>query len=598
MKLQAIVIVMMISCLSAGCTEAEVENVEKSLGCTYTEASNYNVSAAIDDGSCVYPEPPVPDLGCMYSDALNYNPSATEDDGSCRYPVVDEPIPGCTYLDAYNYDENSTEDDGSCIYDTDGDGIIDDFEESGCTDANANNHNSSSTDDDGSCDYDKDDDGVYDWAEADGCLDANATNFDAGATESNQTMCEYPYVMTLGDLESFLEDADADGASDGLDTIIVDLGNVTAFLRVIDVAESTEENGELGGDSNANTTSVEVIFGHDPINEIVYESMVIRFMGDISMEQTTVQGPDGINYRIGSTVSGSWYYARDEVYQYENPFQEDDGDEGGSTSEDDEGEDGSLCDEFFDDDPFNWPDNWTLSHDNGVNTAEGRNETRGLDARLELVGSPPNLSLLEISQFNGMARCSIEILETSVIDDIAIDTSLPRTSMTMKIENELEEDSGSTKTWSAELSEEHFEEVNLTEIVILVFAGEEESEEGEGSGDPSLVTSMLLSEQTSTHTDQCYQWTLSWADNDNDGYTSEGDAYTITRTEKVIDPCPDDDEYRNKDFQIVFYDLWADMPTGGVFTPGFSLFSAISTLLASSMFIGRRGVRLPHPRTR
>jgi hypothetical protein len=49
--------------------------------------------------------------------------------------------------------------------------------------------------------------------------------------------------------------------------------------------------------------------------------------------------------------------------------------------------------------------------------------------------------------------------------------------------------------------------------------------------------------------------------------------------------CP-----RSKDFQIVFYDLWADMPTGGVFTPGFGIFAAISTILASSMCIGRRGV--------
>ena len=69
--------------------------------------------------------------------------------------------------------------------------------------------------------------------------------------------------------------------------------------------------------------------GHDPANEIVYNSMVMRFMGDISIEQTTVQSPDGINYRIGNSDSGSWYYARDEVYQYENPFSEDEGGEGG-----------------------------------------------------------------------------------------------------------------------------------------------------------------------------------------------------------------------------------------------------------------------------
>ena len=582
MKTQALVVVMLISCFLAGCTDADVEDAEQALGCTYSDASNYNATAAIDDGSCVYPEPPLPVPGCMYSDALNHNPSATVDDGSCRYPVVPDPVPGCTYSDAYNYEMNATEDDGSCIYDTDGDGIIDPFEVSGCTDVNANNHNSSSTDDDGSCDYDQDDDGVYDWAESEGCIDSNATNYDSSATESNHTMCEYPYVMTLQDLESFLADSNNDGDPDGFEASIDAIRNDTAFIRVI-VVEGTEEGG-LESDTNANTTSVEMIVGHDPTNEIMYSSMVMRFMGDISLEQTTVQGHDGINYRIGTTASGSWYFARDEVYQYENPFSEDqEGDAGDDDSDDEESE----CDEFLGNYPFGWTDNWTLSYDDGVNTAEGRNEGEGLDARIELVGNPPHLRLIEIRSYEDMERCAIEILDNSAFV-FEIDTSLPRTSMTMKIENEIEEDSGNTKTWSADLSDEHFEEVNLDEIVMRVYANEEDSEEGGGGS--ALVTEMLLSQQTSTYTDQCYQWALSWADNDNDGYTSAGDAYTITRTERVIDPCPDDDEYRSKDFQIVFYDLWADMPTGGVFTPGFGLFAAISTILASSMCIGRRRV--------
>ena len=580
MNKQALVIAMLISCFLAGCTDADLDDAEQSLGCTYSDAANYNSTAVVDDGSCVYPEPPLPVLGCMYPDALNHNPTATEDDGSCRYPVVPDTVPGCTYTDAFNYEMNATEDDGSCVYDSDGDGIIDAFEEAGCTDANANNHNSSSTDDDGSCDYDKDDDGVFDWAESEGCTDSNATNYDSSATESNHTMCEYPFVMTLEDLEAFLADSNNDGEPDGFEASIDAIRNDTAFIRVI-VVEGTEE-GAMESDTNANTTAVEMIMGHDPTNEIMYSSMVMRFMGDISLEQTTVQGPDGINYRIGTTASGSWYFARDEVYQYENPFSED---EEGDAGDDDSDDDESECDEFLDNYPFGWTDNWTLSYADGVNTAEGRNEGEGLDARIELVGNPPHLSLIEIRSYDSMERCAIEILDNSTFV-FEIDTSLPRTSMTMKIENEIEEDSGNSKTWSADLSDEHFEEVNLDEIVMRVYANEEDSEEGGGGN--ALVTEMLLSQQTSTYTDQCYQWALSWADNDNDGYTSAGDAYTITRTERVIDPCPDDDEYRSKDFQIVFYDLWADMPTGGVFTPGFGLFAAISAILASSMFIGRK----------
>ena len=575
MNKQVLVVVMLLSCFVAGCMEADVEDSE--FGCTYPEATNHNATAAMDDGSCIYPESPVPILGCMYSDALNHNPLATEDDGSCRYPVVADPVPGCTYPDAYNYDMNATEDDGSCVYDRDGDGIVDGSEEAGCTDANANNYNASSTDDDGSCDYDEDDDGVYDWAESEGCTDADATNFDASATESNQTMCEYPYLMSEEDLQTFLDEG-------SIEVTIANLGNVTSFIRVINVEESAEEEG-MDNEGNANTTAMEIIMGHDPINEILYQSLVLRFMGDISMEQTTVQGPDGINYRIGNSDSGSWYYARDEVYQYENPFQDDEEDDGGDISDDDdEDEENTVCDDFFDDATSNWSDNWTISHDNGVNTFEGINEELGLYASLELVGNPPLLSNLEISQINGMTRCSIGILDPSMFD-ISIDTDLPKTSMTMKMENEAEEETDSTKTWSADLSEEHFEEVNLTEIEIRVIYNE-----GDEDGEEviHIVDSMKLSEQTSTYTDQCFQWTLSWSDNDNDGYTSAGDAYTVTRAEKIINPCSDDDEYRNKEFQVEFYDLWADMPTGGVFTPGLGFFATISALLASSMFIGRR----------
>ena len=582
MRSLLISIILIAPILMSGCTESDIDNSDQSMGCTYEEAVNYNSSSIIDDGSCVYADPPIKILGCMYSDALNHNPSATEDDGSCRYPVVQDPVPGCTYSEAYNYEMNATEDDGTCVYDSDGDGIIDSFEQPGCTDVNANNHNSSSTDDDGSCDYDEDDDGVYDWAESEGCTDIIATNYDSSATESNQTMCEYPFVMTLENLEAFLADSNNDGDPDGFEASIDTLRNDTAFIRVIVVEESTEEDG-LESDTNANTTSVEMIMGHDPTNEITYSSMVMRFMGDISIEQTTVHGPDGINYRIGNSDSGSWYYARDEVYQYENPFSEEEEGDGGV---DDSNGDESECDEFLDNYPFGWTDNWTLSYDDGVNTVEGTNEGEGLVASLVLVGSTPQLKVLQISSIEGMERCSIEILDASLID-IGIDTSLPRTSMTMKIENEIEEDSGNAKTWSADLSEEHFEEVNLNEIVLRVYAIDEES--GESSGEDTLVTEMQLSEQSSTYTDQCYQWTLSWSDNDNDGYTSAGDAYSISRTEKVIDPCDDDDEYRDSDFRVMFYDSWAGMPTGGVFTPGFGLLAAISSLLASSVLIGRRG---------
>ena len=81
---------------------------------------------------------------------------------------------GCTNTDANNYNENVTKDNGSCDYDLDDDGIQDRYEVDGCTDNTANNYMISATDEDGSCDYDLDDDGVLDADEIQGCKDSAA----------------------------------------------------------------------------------------------------------------------------------------------------------------------------------------------------------------------------------------------------------------------------------------------------------------------------------------------------------------------------------------------------------------------------------------
>ena len=60
-------------------------------GCMDASAVNYDASANIDDGSCLYPE-----TGCMDTLALNFNPAAVEDDGSCTYPI------DCTDATAYS----------------------------------------------------------------------------------------------------------------------------------------------------------------------------------------------------------------------------------------------------------------------------------------------------------------------------------------------------------------------------------------------------------------------------------------------------------------------------------------------------------------
>ena len=53
-------------------------------------------------------------LGCTYSDACNYNAGSNQDNGSCEWTSCS--VQGCTYVDADNYNESATVDDGSCEY--------------------------------------------------------------------------------------------------------------------------------------------------------------------------------------------------------------------------------------------------------------------------------------------------------------------------------------------------------------------------------------------------------------------------------------------------------------------------------------------------
>ena len=66
-------------------------------------ANNYNPEATIP-GDCIYNE------GCSDPNASNYNPTVTLDDGSC-IAVVN----GCTYDEADNYNSSANTDDGSCV---------------------------------------------------------------------------------------------------------------------------------------------------------------------------------------------------------------------------------------------------------------------------------------------------------------------------------------------------------------------------------------------------------------------------------------------------------------------------------------------------
>ena len=129
-------------------------------GCMNPLACNYNPLATVDDGSCIMPGSSCNDNnpntindsigpncncvgnlivpGCMNPAACNYNPSATIDDGSCLFPgnLCDDNNPN-TINDSINPDCN-------CV----GDFIV-----QGCTDPLSCNYNPLANQNDGSCAY-------------------------------------------------------------------------------------------------------------------------------------------------------------------------------------------------------------------------------------------------------------------------------------------------------------------------------------------------------------------------------------------------------------------------------------------------------------
>ena len=138
------------TCIISGCTDE--------LACNFNELANEDFEGQLCDyaeelydceGNCIedIDSDGICDelevLGCTNSDADNFNPLATEDDSSCYFTIY-----GCTDESACNYNELANEDfegqlcdyaeelydcEGNCVEDIDSDGICDELEVLGCT---------------------------------------------------------------------------------------------------------------------------------------------------------------------------------------------------------------------------------------------------------------------------------------------------------------------------------------------------------------------------------------------------------------------------------------------------------------------------------
>jgi hypothetical protein len=188
-------------CLSDSDEDGICDELELA-GCTDSEASNYDVDATDEDGTCAYPVP-----GCTLVSACNYDSAATENDGSCEFTSCVGCLDGaaCNFDGEALYNDQSAcefpafyyDCDGNCLSDVDGDGICD--ETDNCSDATACNYDDAfnlpcaEVDACGVCGgdgVDTDGDGVCDSEEVFGCDAFDACNYDSTATE-NDGSCSY-----------------------------------------------------------------------------------------------------------------------------------------------------------------------------------------------------------------------------------------------------------------------------------------------------------------------------------------------------------------------------------------------------------------------
>ena len=165
--------------------------IQTVLGCTDSEALNYNENANTDDGNCIEIVE-----GCTNDLAYNYNENANFDDDSCIPVVV-----GCMDDVAWNYNENANVGDDSCLY-------------FGCTDSEAINYNYIANVDNGSCLYP-------------GCTDSSALNFNSEANTDDGS-CILP-VYGCTDFTAFNYDSDANTDNDSCIPVIEGCTNIFAF---------------------------------------------------------------------------------------------------------------------------------------------------------------------------------------------------------------------------------------------------------------------------------------------------------------------------------------------------------------------------------
>tara|TARA_Y100000589_G_scaffold97018_1_gene91587 strand:+ start:5944 stop:11133 length:5190 start_codon:yes stop_codon:yes gene_type:complete len=250
--------------------------ITSSPGCMDDTACNYDLTATVDDGSCIYADGIYDCNGVCYNDIdgdaicdeEDICPNDSENDADGDGVCESDEINGCTDPQACNFNPSATEDNGTCIqpitwyWDTDGDGLGDDtFTMEACSQPGpefVTNINDICPLDP---ENDADGDGVCESDEVEGCTDNTGCNYDSLATEDDGSCTFAIGCDTCEDGVVVNNDIDGDGVCDGdeivgcqdstacnYDSLATDQGDCTFAIGCDTCEDGVVVNNDIDGD--------------------------------------------------------------------------------------------------------------------------------------------------------------------------------------------------------------------------------------------------------------------------------------------------------------------------------------------------------------
>ena len=341
--------------------------------------------------------------------------------------------------------------------------------------------------------------------------------------------------------------------------------NDDSIMNLTSMADSENKfRVEMYSKDNQDGESMEItyIIGKDESSQLYETGMAVE-SDMLGIEYSVIQGDSkDINVRMGN----QWFLARDEVPEYIDPFTQ----LSEMSSESSIGDGQNLPDltpeiNSLDLDLIGFE--WTVTIDptSLQQVATASNNTHSV--MVEFLEIPPRLHELEINSHDGNEASKITIIWGGDAS-LSLNNSYSRTSVLMEMDKDMS--MGSTQEitiFSGVLNDDHIQEVLMDEIELRIGSEDVESSEFDH------FFSLPLTNESSNFTDiNGDWWDVEWIDADSNGLVSSGDSYSVITNNSSA-----------WDYEVRFYDYWADAYEGGPL-PGFEFLILLGAVLFASSY--------------